>query len=273
MRRSRSRTYGMTRRVSSPSRSKRNSMKRKLLKRNEMLYLVLRSQPRHRRDGSADFITGSSNFVTGSLSVTARSRSSRHAIPGRGLLPAAMPCALVHGEPLSPCGPWRTVARRARSCSHPNPESSRKSCRLLSRRTKYAAMHRYEEALESFRKGLAIMQGITPQAPSNTQWQADLATSFYKVGETLSMLRRYDEALEMSKKNVQLLAQLAQGDEVNSYWQHELSESYGVLGHALKDIGRVDDAVEAYRKALTVIDKLVASEPSNATWTSTLVTI
>jgi tetratricopeptide (TPR) repeat protein len=134
-------------------------------------------------------------------------------------------------------------------------------------------MHRYEEALESFRKGLAIMQGITPQAPSNTQWQADLATSFYKVGETLSMLRRYDEALEMSKKNVQLLAQLAQGDEVNSYWQHELSESYGVLGHALKDIGRVDDAVEAYRKALTVIDKLVASEPSNATWTSTLVTI
>src|SRR6516162_10068450 len=47
MRRSRSRTYGMTRRVSSPSRSKRNSIKRKLLKRNEMLYLVLRSQPRH----------------------------------------------------------------------------------------------------------------------------------------------------------------------------------------------------------------------------------
>ena len=45
--RSRTRTYGMTRRVSSPSRSKRNSMKRKLLKRNEMLYLVLRSQPRH----------------------------------------------------------------------------------------------------------------------------------------------------------------------------------------------------------------------------------
>ena len=41
---------------SSPSRSKRNSMNRKLLKRNEMLYLVLRSQPRHRPPDFVGFL-------------------------------------------------------------------------------------------------------------------------------------------------------------------------------------------------------------------------
>src|SRR6516165_987297 len=39
--------------------SKRNSMKRKLLKRNEMLYLVLRSQPRHRPPDLSDRKGGS----------------------------------------------------------------------------------------------------------------------------------------------------------------------------------------------------------------------
>src|SRR6516162_6113955 len=117
MRRSRTRTYGMTRRVSSPSRSKRNSMKRKLLKRNEMLYLVLRSQPRHRPPDLSDRKGGSALH-------TMRPPSPHEALPVEHNL-ALIPTLISDGDPTVLCRVERkgcVIRLKKRSsfmCFHP----------------------------------------------------------------------------------------------------------------------------------------------------------
>src|SRR6516165_6866276 len=71
--------------------SKRNSMKRKLLKRNEMLYLVLRSQPRHRPPDLSDRKGGSALH-------TMRPPSPHELLPVEHNL-AVIPTLISDGDP------------------------------------------------------------------------------------------------------------------------------------------------------------------------------
>src|SRR5258705_529881 len=68
------------------------------------------------------------------------------------------------------------------------------------------------EAIEEYRKGLEVRQGIAEADPANAGAQRDLAVSYMRTGEMLVRAQQRAEALAEYNKSGAILSRLAEDD-------------------------------------------------------------
>ena len=120
-----------------------------------------------------------------------------------------------------------------------------------------------EDALASYRKGLAIKQALASRDPANGQWQRDLAKSHEFVGEVLITLGRREEGLAAYQESLAVGEKLVGLDPDNVRWQQDLSITHNKIADVLIVTGRRPEAIEHFRKSLAIRQRLVALDPSN----------
>jgi tetratricopeptide (TPR) repeat protein len=96
-----------------------------------------------------------------------------------------------------------------------------------------------DEALASYKDGLAIRQALAAKDPSNTRWQRDPSVSNDKIGDVLVKQDKLDDALASYKVSLAIAHALAVKDPSNTQWQRDLSVSDDDLSVSDDNIGYV----------------------------------
>jgi tetratricopeptide (TPR) repeat protein len=122
------------------------------------------------------------------------------------------------------------------------------------------------DALEAYRKSLAIAEALAANDPSNTTSQRDLSISHEKIGNVLQDKGDRAGALDAYRKALAIREVLAAKDPGNAEWQRDLSLSYEKIGDVLQGKGDRAGALDAYRKSLVIAEALVAKDPGNTQW-------
>src|SRR5262249_61005747 len=90
------------------------------------------------------------------------------------------------------------------------------------------ALGRLEEALDSYRRGLAVAEALAERAPGHPGWQRDLAVSYHKIG-SLEAIRNPAEARELLERGRAIIDRLAQIAAHRAQWRSDLSRFDEVL--------------------------------------------
>ena len=123
------------------------------------------------------------------------------------------------------------LASRSRSPSQSSIPATR-SCRTCFRcSTRRSAtceddQGQFAQALDSYRKALAIREGLVKSDPKNADWQSNLSVSYQKVGDVEVEQGQYAQALDSYRAEFALVDGLARADPGNTGRQ---SSSFGVL--------------------------------------------
>jgi tetratricopeptide (TPR) repeat protein len=125
-------------------------------------------------------------------------------------------------------------------------------------------------ALKSYRDGLAIMEKLAKQDPSNAGWQHGLAASYEEVGDVLSAQGDLAGALKNYRDVLAIMEKLAKQDPSNAGWQHDVSDGYNDVGDVLSAQGDLVGALKSYRDGLAIREKLAKQDSSNGEWQADL---
>jgi tetratricopeptide (TPR) repeat protein len=120
------------------------------------------------------------------------------------------------------------------------------------------ALGSLDEAMASFRKGLAIAERLVKTDPKNFHYERYVVGFKDAVGRVLLAQGQAREALAQFRANS---SPLLASDVGNAIWQ-----AYGALGHeriadALLALGDTAAAIEEYRKELAIIGPLAEANP------------
>ena len=125
---------------------------------------------------------------------------------------------------------------------------------------------RSDEALKSFRDGLAIRDRLAKADPGNAGWQRDLSVSSSKIGDVLVAQGNLPEALKSFRDGLAIADRLAKADPGNAGWQRDLSVSHDRVGDVLVAQGNLPEALKSFRDGLAIRDRLAKADPGNAGW-------
>ena len=138
------------------------------------------------------------------------------------------------------------------------------------------AMGKPAEALESYRKALAMYQklpeGVQYDAPGQgptfgLQLQAG---TYDSIGSMLFATGKRADGLESCRKASDIMEKLANAYPANTSVQKYLATGHINFGKLLAEAGRPEEAMAGYLKALAVIQKLVEANPAVSTYQSVL---
>ena len=87
-----------------------------------------------------------------------------------------------------------------------------------------------DEALKSYRDGLAIREGLAKSDPSNAGWQHDVAVAHDLVGDALAAQGNLADALQSYRDELAIYDRLTKSDTDNAGWQRDLSVATGKIG-------------------------------------------
>jgi tetratricopeptide (TPR) repeat protein len=113
------------------------------------------------------------------------------------------------------------------------------------------------EAVDSYRKALAIYQKVVDANPANNHCRHMLAGTYYGMGAALSQAGKLAEGLESLRKASDILQRLADTNPVNTLVQQNLGQSHGNIGVVYMQMGKPPGALDAFRKALAILKRLV----------------
>jgi tetratricopeptide (TPR) repeat protein len=116
----------------------------------------------------------------------------------------------------------------------------------------FNATGRRDQALDSYRKDLAITVKLVAAESGNAQWQRDLSISYDRIGEVLINLARRPEGVEAYRKSLAIREKLAAADPGNTQWQDDLIISLFQLAR------QGDEARERLTRALALARSLDA---------------
>jgi eukaryotic-like serine/threonine-protein kinase len=119
------------------------------------------------------------------------------------------------------------------------------------------------KAWASYRKALAIREGLVAAAPGSVEFRRQLSISYTKVGDILWIETDMSGALESYGKALQLTKQLAAEAPSDRQIRVDLAMSHGKFGYVLGANNRADEALENTRKAVVILEELVGADPSN----------
>ena len=123
---------------------------------------------------------------------------------------------------------------------------------------------RLDEALESFREGLAIVEPLAKAAPNVAGLQRDLSVSYSRVGVALWAQGHLDEALESFRESLAIMEPLAKADPKHPSWQRDLSVFYDETGGVLETQGHLAEALKSFRQGFANIEEVAKADPNNA---------
>ena len=112
------------------------------------------------------------------------------------------------------------------------------------------------EAMESFRRALAIQQKLADDDPSSLGYQDDLATSHAHVADTHRRLGQFEAAKESFSKAIVISEELVKREPNATDYRRNLAVSVRGLGLARLATGDIAGAVAVTRRAATLIEGL-----------------
>jgi non-specific serine/threonine protein kinase/serine/threonine-protein kinase len=121
----------------------------------------------------------------------------------------------------------------------------------------------YVRALESFRQGAAIREGIAG-LDSMPPVRSHLAADYVGVGQMLARTGDPKHGFEKLKKASQILEQLTAAYPTNSTVQEYLAESYGYIAAVVDKQGKTEQALDYDYKANGIFERLLVADPNNA---------
>jgi tetratricopeptide (TPR) repeat protein len=122
------------------------------------------------------------------------------------------------------------------------------------------------EPLKSYRDGLTIRERLTEAAPTNTNWQRDLWTSYNKIGNVGRSGQFARRALESFSYGLAIGERLKKTAPTNAGRQRDPWVSYNKMGEMLVAQGNPSEALKSFRHGVAVGERLAKAEPANAGW-------
>ncbi len=98
-------------------------------------------------------------------------------------------------------------------------------------------------ALDSFRKGLVVLERLVQKSPDNTALLRHVATQYDNIGWCLRRLRDTNGAVASERRAVEILKPLVAKDPSNAQFRADLAVAESGLGEALLVAGQVEESV------------------------------
>jgi eukaryotic-like serine/threonine-protein kinase len=124
----------------------------------------------------------------------------------------------------------------------------------------YANLGNPNAALESYRKALAIRQGLAAAAPGNASAARELAASYRQIGVALAGLRDFADALTNYRAAAQQFEQ-AVAHTTDARLIDALAGEWYYLSDTAVEAGRLEEAEASIRRAMAIRSTIVAADP------------
>jgi formylglycine-generating enzyme required for sulfatase activity len=119
------------------------------------------------------------------------------------------------------------------------------------------------EALQAYRDGAAILEGLVKIDPDNRSWQFDLVLFQNRIGAILSEQGDPVAARASLESASETLKVLTEADPENTDWASTLGNSYAKIGNLLLDQGNLPEALKYFRDNLAIFERLGKSAPND----------
>ena len=86
-----------------------------------------------------------------------------------------------------------------------------------------SAQGRLDDALSTYRAGLAIAERLAAADPSNAGWQRDLFISYERLGSVEERKQNPNDAAPYYAEAAKIIRRLAPRDPSNAQWQRDLT--------------------------------------------------
>ncbi len=120
------------------------------------------------------------------------------------------------------------------------------------------------QALENYRKAVAILQRARGAHPGDMEPLRRLAIEESKIGDILGFQKDFHGAVEHHRQALKMFQTVAEARPDNAQAQRELRYEEQRLGAYLWDSGSRGEGFALLRKSLAIAEKLSAADPANA---------
>jgi serine/threonine-protein kinase len=127
-----------------------------------------------------------------------------------------------------------------------------------------AALGMKKEALENYRKALALAEENALNAPKDTGAQRILLVSLTNVGTAEANNGRPAHALTFHQRALGIAETLAQADSKNVQSQWDLASGLDLLGQVLTQTGQPAKGLEQHTRAMAIMRGIVEADQDNA---------
>lgn len=119
------------------------------------------------------------------------------------------------------------------------------------------------QALDEFRKALAIDEGLAAADPSNLKYKRRLVADLFNLAETLEKEGDVSAALASQRRAMGLAEALTAADPADAEAQGLLATVASRVGNLLVSAGKPAPAIGVLGRALRILDSLSATDPAN----------
>jgi eukaryotic-like serine/threonine-protein kinase len=141
--------------------------------------------------------------------------------------------------------------------------------RLLSARA-VRSVEQCQQALESYRRSIALLEELSSAEPANAEFRNSLAGSYNLINYALFSLgswtgehNYYRTALDYVSKAQQACAQLAAAEPLNANYRRNLADLKLSAGDLYVGLGDFSAALATFRQALHDFQQLAQADPAN----------
>ena len=135
--------------------------------------------------------------------------------------------------------------------------------------TQISSPYKAGDADREYDEALRLQQGLHEQHPENTQYQQDLARTYYNRGILHYDDRNFEKSISDFRAAIPLLQTLADKPESlvrngsNLLPSQELARVYNNLGNVLAREGRISEGIELLERAVKIDEGLREANPEN----------
>jgi len=133
-----------------------------------------------------------------------------------------------------------------------------------------AAIPEQHQAIEYFRKALAIHSNLAAAKPEIAEYRYAMGVdyeyigiAFNRLGDMTGNSEYHLAALENHGKELEINESLAASDPSNAAYRRIVADVYGEIGLSELRLGRTDSALKNFRHKLAIFESVKASDPTN----------
>jgi tetratricopeptide (TPR) repeat protein len=123
---------------------------------------------------------------------------------------------------------------------------------------------RQEEALETHRRALDLVEQMVTAAPADAEVRFRLARCHFRLGFDFRTMARPAEARQSYEQAREILESLARDHPEDARYRKVLSWTLSNLGVVEQDLGRQAEAISLHRQAIAIHEDLVGRDPGTA---------
>jgi non-specific serine/threonine protein kinase/serine/threonine-protein kinase len=126
------------------------------------------------------------------------------------------------------------------------------------------------QAIDYFRKALAIHSSLVVAEPNNADYRYATGVDYEYLGIAYNLLgdrtgnaENYVAALENHTRELEINEGLAASDPSNAAYRRIVADVYGEIGLSQLKLGKTVEALENFRRKLSIFESVKASDPTN----------